>query len=67
MKRIIVLIIMASMMMFIGFAEEGMDTVMSLTERENAASVHLLEKLGFLAEDTVEISGTELVRYLKKM
>ncbi|MBR3574633.1 MAG: GNAT family N-acetyltransferase [Lachnospiraceae bacterium] len=48
-------------------AEEGMDTVMSLTERENAASVHLLEKLGFLAEDTVEISGTELVRYLKKM
>ncbi len=48
-------------------AEEGMDTVMSLTERENAASVHLLEKLGFLAEDTVEISGTELVRYLKKL
>ena len=27
MKRIIVLIIMASMMMFIGFAEEGMDTI----------------------------------------
>lgn len=48
-------------------AAEGMDTVMSLTEKDNTASVNLLEKLGFSAEDTVKISGTELVRYLKKL
>ncbi|MBP1585448.1 MAG: GNAT family N-acetyltransferase, partial [Lachnospiraceae bacterium] len=48
-------------------AEEGMDNVMSLTEKENTASVSLLEKLGFSAEDTVKIAGAELVRYLKTL
>lgn len=48
-------------------AEEGMDSVMSLTEKENTASVSLLEKLGFSAEDTVKIAGAELVRYLKTL
>ena len=45
--------------------ENDIPKVMSLTEKENTASVKLLEKLGFEALDTVHIGTQDLLRYMK--
>ena len=41
--------------------------VMSLTEKENTASVKLLEKLGFSFTDTVSVNGLTYLRYKKSL
>ena len=47
--------------------ENDIGNVMSLTEKENTASVNLLKKLGFSEDTYVNISGNALLRYLKKI
>ncbi len=48
-------------------SENGIEKVMSLTEKENTASVGLLKKLGFELLDAVDIQGTMLDRYIYRV
>ena len=44
-------------------ADNDIENVMSLTEKENTAAVKLLEKLGFSAKNTVTIGSAEYQRF----
>ena len=46
-------------------ADNDIENVMSLTEKENTAAVKLLEKLGFSAENTVNIGSAEYQMFEK--
>ncbi len=49
----------------VGYRELGFDGIQVLTKRENAPSVRLAEKLGFVYRDNVEVQKEKFSRFVK--